>query len=595
MITNHQKGNNSFVFGIWQMKKQKMKTVFFSLIVLTKCLLFSAVAQPEGINYQVAAKDKNGRVAANKNIRVRSSILLGSVEGALVYSELHTAKTNDLGLFGIVIGQGAAVNGAFADIDWAAGKHFLKVEIDPDGGYDFLVSGSFQFLSVPYALYAKQASGFSFNRKLSPLKKEGVEFSFTGGKSSSKESYRGIVATINGTELNGANAAIYGQYEGQSEPTDEIKSEGFGLHGFATGALYNCGVYGETNGSGDINYGLYGYAGGRNKTANYGVMGHAVFSLGNNYGVYGKAVARTTGTNYALYGIARGGEDNYAGFFDGKTRITQALTIGNAEADSFASFAMGDGSRVMNRFAVALGQSVTASGSCAFAIGLQTEAKGANSFAGGEESTSNYPSSFAFGKKCYTYGSNSIALGYTVLSKTGAFGFSDNASDELFEAEENTFSVRASNGVYLYSSSDLLAGVELAPGAGAWATISDINRKENFNPINAEEVLQQLTALPITRWNYKTQATTIQHIGPMAQDFYKAFKLGGAGNDTTITTTDIDGVNMLAIQALAERSKTQKNEIEYLKIENELLKNRLAQIEKMLGEATIKAENTVTK
>ena len=47
---------------------------------------------------------------------------------------------------------------------------------------------------------------------------------------------------------------------------------------------------------------------------------------------------------------------------------------------------------------------------------------------------------------------------------------------------------------------------------------------------------------------------TVRHIGPMAQDFHSAFQLGGSGNDTTITTTDIDGVNMLAIQALEKRT-----------------------------------------
>lgn len=47
----------------------------------------------------------------------------------------------------------------------------------------------------------------------------------------------------------------------------------------------------------------------------------------------------------------------------------------------------------------------------------------------------------------------------------------------------------------------------------------------------------------------------------MAQDFYSQFKLGGFGNDTTITTSDIDGVNMLGIQALENRTSELKKEI----------------------------------
>lgn len=545
-------------------------------------LAFTAVlAQPEGINYQAVAKDKVGKVAANKNIRIRTSILAESVEGAVVYAELHQAKSNDLGLFGVVIGQGSPVNGLFAEINWGVAKHFLKIEIDSEGGYDFVTLGAFQFLSVPYALYAKQASGFSFDNKLGPQKKEGISFNFSGGKATTKETYRGIAAKIGGT-VNGSNIALFGEYRGQSEKEDEIRSEGFGVHGTASGALYNCGVYGETNGTGEINYGMYGYSNGRNKTANYGVLGHAVFSSGNNYGIYGKAIGRTIGNNYGVYGIARGGVESYAGYFDGKAKVTQALTIGNAEADSFASLAIGEGAKAWSKNAMALGTEVIASGNNSFAMGNLTTAKGANSLVGGEESASNYSNSIAFGNKCYTYGANSVALGYSTLAKTSAFAFGDASSDELFEAEENTFSVRASNGVYLYSSSDLLAGVELFPGAGAWASVSDRRKKMNFTAVNAEEILKKLSQLPITEWNYKTQAPNVKHIGPMAQDFYQAFKLAGPGNDTTITTTDIDGVNMLAIQALEKRTTNQALEIDRLKKENEQFKLRLAAIEQVL-------------
>lgn len=76
-------------------------------------------------------------------------------------------------------------------------------------------------------------------------------------------------------------------------------------------------------------------------------------------------------------------------------------------------------------------------------------------------------------------------------------------------------------------------------------------------------MLQKLAALPIQSWSYRSQASSVRHLGPMAQDFYAAFGLGES--DTTITTTDIDGVNMLAIQALEKRTRALQQEIEMLR------------------------------
>jgi hypothetical protein len=58
--------------------------------------------------------------------------------------------------------------------------------------------------------------------------------------------------------------------------------------------------------------------------------------------------------------------------------------------------------------------------------------------------------------------------------------------------------------------------------------------------------------MPVREWNYKSQDPTVRHVGPTAQDFYAAFKL--AASDTTITTTDMDGIALLAIQALERRT-----------------------------------------
>ena len=55
-------------------------------------------------------------------------------------------------------------------------------------------------------------------------------------------------------------------------------------------------------------------------------------------------------------------------------------------------------------------------------------------------------------------------------------------------------------------------------------------------------------ALPISTWNYEAQDESIRHMGPMAQDFHAAFRLGVS--DKVIDTVDPDGVALAAIQGL---------------------------------------------
>lgn len=69
-------------------------------------------------------------------------------------------------------------------------------------------------------------------------------------------------------------------------------------------------------------------------------------------------------------------------------------------------------------------------------------------------------------------------------------------------------------------------------------------------PVSPETVLAKVIALPITTWNFKDLHDG-RHMGPMAQDFYAAFGLGGS--DTTITSVDPDGVALAAIQGLNQK------------------------------------------
>ena len=102
-------------------------------------------------------------------------------------------------------------------------------------------------------------------------------------------------------------------------------------------------------------------------------------------------------------------------------------------------------------------------------------------------------------------------------------------------------------------------------------------------------MLRRLRIVPISTWNYKTEGRAVRHMGPMAQDFSAAFRLGDS--DTKIATIDPDGVALAGVQALDQRTTLQQQRIEQL--ENALkakddalaaIGQRLQQLEKLLAQ-----------
>lgn len=157
----------------------------FKLIVVTIFLTTISMAQtPQAIKYQAVIRDLDGTVLANKNVALRIEILLHSVDGVTVYSELHERTSNAFGLIDLEIGNSNSSNGDFSAIDWANGTYFIKVELDENGGNNFQPMGVSQLLSVPYALFAQNAAnGFSgdYNDLLNkPLLFDGTWTSLTG-------------------------------------------------------------------------------------------------------------------------------------------------------------------------------------------------------------------------------------------------------------------------------------------------------------------------------------------------------------------------------------------------------------------------------
>lgn len=111
---------------------------------------------PAAISYQAIARNAQGQPLSDAAVQVKFTLLTDSLTGAAEYSESHSLTTNSLGLFTTAFGAGTPETGTFANINWASGGKYLKVELDAGDG--FVDMGTQQLLSVPYSMRSNTSS-----------------------------------------------------------------------------------------------------------------------------------------------------------------------------------------------------------------------------------------------------------------------------------------------------------------------------------------------------------------------------------------------------------------------------------------------------
>lgn len=209
-------------------------------------------------------------------------------------------------------------------------------------------------------------------------------------------------------------------------------------------------------------------------------------------------------------------------------------------------------------------------------------------------------------------GSYSFAAGQkSQASHLGSFVWSDAINLTHVSQRNHQFSVRANGGVRLtingawvdfYNTGpDIITsstGAHLSIG-GAWTDASDRELKENFASVDRQELLDKIAALPITRWNYKSESDDVTHIGPVAQDFHDLFGVGN--DDKSIATLDEAGIALAAIQALYKKTKeidALKAELAQLKVAQEAeisdLKTELSQLTALVESVLAQQKNIDT-
>ncbi len=339
-----------------------------------------------------------------------------------------------------------------------------------------------------------------------------------------------------------------------------------GSTGTFTGAVSGASFNGALlNGSGNS------IAGGGYSTI-AGGEGNGVLGLGGHNTIAGgydnKAGDSSLGSSYTTVGggqlnTASGTYATVAGGYNDTASAVEATVGGggiNTASAAAATVAGGYEDTASGTYAaVGGGLANTASGDYAtVAGGYEDTASGKYSAVGGGELNA------ASGAMSFAAGCQANALKTGTFVWSGAHDVSSTPTCTSVTASAvGQFIALAPGGFNLYTNTGLSTGCSIAAGGGSWSCTSDREAKANFVPVDERLLLASLNRIPITSWNYKSEKTSLRHLGPMAQDFYEAFRLGNSNKQ--IGLLDEGGVALAGVQALYHLSLKKDEEIAQLR------------------------------
>jgi hypothetical protein len=314
--------------------------------------------------------------------------------------------------------------------------------------------------------------------------------------------------------------------------------------------------------------------------------------------------------------------DTYKGAF----RSGYADTEWDDAKVGFFSWAGGSNSTAEGLYALAFGDTNKALSTSSIAFGSGNEVKGAAGISAGAGNRVCDTYGVAFGNKAISggplingacdpqtfnlHGLAAVAIGYNVTADqdhsfafgkfassngfSGGFVWGDGlatSSTQTFKAiANNEFAARASGGFRFRTNLAGTTGCNLPAGSGVFNCTSSRATKENFQAVSGGDVLSRLKGIEVSTWNYISEGRSVRHMGPMAEDFFNAFRLG-SGN-TSIGLQDLTGVSLAAIKELHQRTdelQQKTTEVEQLREQvnqlrqaNSEMERRLATIEQLL-------------
>lgn len=552
-----------------------MRTFLMLAIVLITAISSTNAAVPQLINYQGVLTDSTG-AGLDTTVPVTFSIYDAAVGGTLIWSEPIPNVTVTAGLFSVLLGSVTTLSGSvFDDTTRYLG---IKVGSDPE------ILPRTLLVSVPYSFKSEHADvsdSAVFSDSTSAITDGAVDMADIGQAGAAS----GQILKWNGSAWAPA-ADNTGTASGWTDDGTVVRLDAVGdFVGIGTSApsekldvVGNLVVSGKANiGPGNANAGLNAFVTGTLNSAS----GH-YSTVGGGLGNSASGTRSTVG----------GGQENTAigprstvGGGIGNIASGTYSTVGggrNATASGLNSTVGGGFTNTANDTAATVsgGRTNTASGSNSTVGGGvgNTASGGGSTVGGGFYNTASGTQSTAIGTVAKAQHNGSIVI---------AANSSGSTTDSIASGGAEQLVIRADGGLYLTNISETPApydpskiittrgGAYLSGNGTTWTNASDKNQKENFTDIDSEELLKKISALPISRWNYKDEDETVTHIGPVAQDFYALFGVGA--DDISISTIDPAGIALAAIQELYKKSKRVDE-----------LNERLEKLEKMIDELSNK-------
>ncbi|MDP2896140.1 MAG: tail fiber domain-containing protein [bacterium] len=413
----------------------------------------------------------------------------------------------------------------------------------------------------------------------------------SGGRSSTAGANYATVAGGYSNTASGSNATVAGGSNITASGSFATVAGGYGITASGSSATVAGGYSNAASGD----YATVGGGYSNQATADY-----ATIAGGGRSDPGSSSTANRVKDSYGTIG---GGGNNQAGDDDPATNNADYATVGggrsNEASDRCATIGGGSGNLASGLYSVVAGGAGNdATGNYSFVGGgnaneatkidttvgggVENKATGEYSTIGGgwfNEASGQY-ATIPGGDNNDAQGNYSFAAGRRAKANdNGCFVWGDSYAGDVASTASNQFIARASGGVWFYSNTALTAGARLSAGSSSWSSVSDKGLKRNIRQVDGREILSKLTQIPISRWSYKAQAPAIEHVGPMAQDFYAGFGVGE--DDKHISTVDADGVALAAIQGLHEMLREKDAEIAAIKNQNAELQQRLSALEKL--------------
>jgi hypothetical protein len=409
-------------------------------------------------------------------------------------------------------------------------------------------------------------------------------------------------ATLGSNSFSGTQsfAGILTMVDSTATAGNILKGGALFLHNFGFGNTFIGKNAGNLTMTGQVNTAIGAFAlanntiGGNNTASGFGALGSNTTGFGNVASGTSALSSNTTGSQNTASGYqalsSNTANANTASGFLALESNTSGVSNTASGAFALQNNDTGIGNTAIGYLALANNNSASANGNTASGFqALQFNTTGdANTASGNSALWNNTSGRFNTASGTAALQNNTTGTGNTAsggnalfLNTTGggntAIGMgADVSAGDLFNATAigGGAKVNASNKIRL-GNTDVTV-IEAQVGL---TVVSDRYQKENFQPVEGEEVLKKIRALNLTSWNLLGQdSKQFRHYGPMAQDFFAAFghdAIGTIGTSTTINSGDMDGILMVAVQALAKRTAKQAQEKQRLTETVEALKAEL--------------------